>query len=85
MLLGRGWREGVWDSVMAGTICKWIMEVEEEGMMVRGGCGYVPEWSRVKGAEVSFDLKERRAQVRCLRKISEEGEEVGVREVEIGW
>lgn len=51
LLLEKSWREGVWDSVMAGKICRWLMEIEEEGMMMVDGRGYVPEWSRVKGAE----------------------------------
>ena len=82
MLLGRSWREGVWDSILAGKIAKWVMEIEEEGI---GDDGFVPEWSRVRGAEVGFDLRERSARIRCLRRRSENCEEMKVREVQITW
>lgn len=58
------------------------MEIEEEGIREDG---FVPEWSRVRGAEVNFDLKERSAQLRCLRRVSQESEEMAVKEVEITW
>jgi hypothetical protein len=82
LLLCQSWREGVWDSLLAGKISKWIMEIEEEGIQ---DDGFVPEWSRIRGAEVNFDLKERSAQVRCLRRYEEGNDEMKVREVEITW
>ena len=82
LLLGCSWKEGVWDSIMAGKIAKWVMKIEEEGM---GDDGFVPEWSRVRGAEVGFNLKARSAKVRCLRRVSEERDEMVVREVQLTW
>jgi hypothetical protein len=58
------------------------MEIEEEGIQ---DDGFVPEWSRVRGTEVNFDLKERSARVRCLRRDREGDEEMKIREVEINW
>lgn len=81
LLLGWSWREGVWDSVLAGKIARWVMEIEEEGMSE----GFVPEWCRVRGAEVNFDLSERSARVRCLRRVSERCEEMSIREVHLTW
>ena len=82
LLLSKSWREGVWDSVLAGKIGQWIMEIEEEGMDENG---FVPEWSRVRGAEVNFDLRERTAQVRCLRRKSQGSDEMVLREAEMTW
>lgn len=82
LLLGRSWREGVWDSILAGKISQWMMEIEVECIRADG---FVPEWSRVRGAEVNFDLKERSARVKCLRRDSEMSDEMKVREVEIVW
>ena len=58
------------------------MEIEEEGIQADGS---VPEWSRVRGTEVNFDLNERSARVRCLRRDGEESDEMNVSEVEIVW
>ena len=68
LLLGKGLREGIWDNAMAGEIYGWIMEIEEEGMVMVDRRSYVAEWSRVKGAEINFYLREWSAQVRCLRR-----------------
>lgn len=44
-LVSTGWREGLWDSVFAGRLGQWAMEVEEE--FLEGD--YVPGWARISG------------------------------------
>jgi hypothetical protein len=81
LLLQQNWREGVWDSTIAGKIAQWVMEIEEEGMVD----GFVPEWCRVGGAEVTYDMRDRSANLKCLRRVSEGSDKMAVREVHLTW
>jgi hypothetical protein len=66
--------------VMAGRIGRWVMEIEEEGMVLGedGKGGFVEEEKRIRGVECSFDMVRRRARVRCLQRLKKDGlENVG--------
>jgi hypothetical protein len=50
LLMSRPRRELFWDSIIAGKVCSWVVEVEEEGMVG----GYVSEESRVRAIGVKI-------------------------------
>ncbi|KUJ17751.1 uncharacterized protein LY89DRAFT_669042 [Mollisia scopiformis] len=62
LLLSRVWREGVWDSVLAGRMATSLMEVEEQG--IKGE--YIPNEARVKGTKMKFDLQKREGHLTCF-------------------
>jgi hypothetical protein len=54
-------REGVWDSALAARLCKWIVSLEEEGLVD----GFVPEEWRARNAKVKFDFNNRVVLIEC--------------------
>lgn len=63
LLLSKSWREGVWDSILAGNIAKAVVALEEEGRE----SGFVPESKRVYRTSMRFDLQQRTGIVKCFR------------------
>ncbi|THV46208.1 hypothetical protein BGAL_0406g00080 [Botrytis galanthina] len=70
LLLSKSWREGVWDSVVAGNIAKAVVGLEEEGREA----GFIPESKRVYQTFMRFDLQKRIGTVKCFRNISNPSE-----------
>ena len=61
-MLSTHFREGIWDSFLAGKMATWIMEMEEEGMDENGFIG--DEW-RCWGETFALDMVSQTANVRC--------------------
>jgi hypothetical protein len=55
-------REGIWDSVIASAVSRWVVKVEEEGMVG----AFVEEEKRAKSVGVRLELEKGRAEVWCL-------------------
>lgn len=81
LLLNMNIREGIWDSRVAGTILRCIVELEEEFMEE----GWVPEWARTRRVELEVDLERRAATIRCWQKTSEGCEVAVVRRRAVSW
>lgn len=62
LLCSRSWREGVWDSKLAGSMAIALMEVEEEGLQG----DFVPNEARVRGTKMQFDLQKRGGHLTCF-------------------
>jgi len=83
LLLAWPRREGVWDSIFAGKVTQWAMEVEEE---FRDERGFVPGWARIRGIGWSHDdLVSRRAVLFCQQRVSADSDEMRVRVKSISW
>ncbi|KAB8292163.1 hypothetical protein EYC80_007906 [Monilinia laxa] len=65
-LLSKTWREGVWDSALAGNIARAVVSLEEEGRQ----SGFIPESKRVYQTSMQFDLRRRTGIVKCFRNSS---------------
>lgn len=75
-------REGIWDSVFAGKVLQWAMEVEEEYIED----GNVPGWARLAGVKWSgAELGKKRAELVCLQRLSADSEEMVKRTKTITW
>ncbi|RDW80329.1 hypothetical protein BP5796_05027 [Coleophoma crateriformis] len=74
-------REGVWDSVFVGKMMEWAVDVEEEFMKD----GYIPAWARIRGVAQSADMQRRRATLLCQQRISEDSDELIIRQKHICW
>jgi hypothetical protein len=72
-------REGIWDSDVAVGISKWVVSIEEEGMVG----DFVEESKRASSVGVKLDLERRRAEVWCL--VPDEGGGRKQREKIIEW
>ncbi|TGO64439.1 hypothetical protein BCON_0007g00890 [Botryotinia convoluta] len=70
LLLSKSWREGVWDSAVAGNIAKAVVGLEEEGREA----GFIPESKRVYQTSMRFDLQKRTGTVKCFRNIGNPSE-----------
>ncbi|TGO43141.1 hypothetical protein BHYA_0003g00950 [Botrytis hyacinthi] len=70
LMLSKSWREGVWDSAVAGNIAKAVVSLEEEGREA----GFIPESKRVYQTSMRFDLQKRIGTVKCFRNISNPSE-----------
>lgn len=62
LLRSRSWREGVWDSNLAGSMAIALMAVEEEGLQGE----FVPNEARVRGMKMKFDLQKREGHLTCF-------------------
>jgi hypothetical protein len=81
-LLANPRREGIWDSVFAGKVLLWAMEVEEE--FIEGG--RVPGWARVAGVKWSgAELGGKRAELVCLQRVSADDATMARRTKTITW
>ena len=67
LLLSIRWREGIWDSHMAGKLATWIMEMEERSM---DEDGFIPEDARCSGETFSIDIATRTAEARCWQNVA---------------
>jgi hypothetical protein len=75
-------REGIWDSVFAGKVLQWAMEIEEEFLED----GKVPGWARLAGVKWSgAELGEKRAELVCLQRVSADDEKMVKRTKTITW
>jgi hypothetical protein len=82
MLLSNPRREGIWDSVFAGKVLQWAMEVEEES--IEHGC--VPGWARIGGVKWSgAELGAKRAELVCLQRVSADTTTMRRRTKRITW
>ena len=70
----------MYDSVLAGKVGEWMMNLEEEGVDQNGE---IPEYARVWGEHVELGLQRRRAKVKCRQNVREGG--WIWRETEISW
>lgn len=81
-LLANPRREGIWDSVFAGKVLQWAMEVEEEFLEN----GKVPAWARIAGVKWSgAELGGKRAKLVCLQRVSAEDDKMVRRTKTITW
>jgi hypothetical protein len=81
-LLANPRREGIWDSVFAGKVLQWAMEVEEEFIED----GRVPGWARVAGVKWSgAELGGKRAELVCLQRVSADDATMARRTKTITW
>jgi len=63
LLIDRPRREGFFDSVMVATICQWVVDIEEEGMVN----GFIPEEARVRKIGAKFDLEKKNMELWCYQ------------------
>ncbi|KAM0192438.1 hypothetical protein ACHAPC_001774 [Botrytis cinerea] len=70
LLLSESWREGVWDSAVAGNVARAVVGLEEEGREA----GFIPERKRVYQTSMRFDLQKRTGTVKCFRNSSNPSE-----------
>lgn len=91
ILLSSPRREGMWDSILSGQVARWIMEIEEEGMVPFALWGsaaveIVRDERRVMVKEILFDLQRREATIRCGTRGAREGDFDGrAKETFIHW
>jgi hypothetical protein len=82
LLLDHPRREGIWDSIFAGRVATWVMELEEQWMED----GVVPAWARVRDVGSDFESNTRSAVTKCLQRVkSHNGFVVVERRVVIEW
>ncbi|CAG8949004.1 hypothetical protein HYFRA_00002132 [Hymenoscyphus fraxineus] len=82
LLLGYSRREGVWDSIFAGKMGQWAMEVEEDFI---GEDGVIPGWARIHGMGFEKDIADRQAVLTCQQRISPFSDEEITRRKVITW
>ncbi|KAB8302141.1 hypothetical protein EYC80_005589 [Monilinia laxa] len=58
------YREGIWDSCLGGSICKWIRDLEEPW---RDANGHIPQSVRVKLVGLDVVVEKRTAQIFCTQ------------------
>jgi hypothetical protein len=75
-------REGVWDSIFAGKMTLWAMEVEEEFADEHGN---VPSWARIRGMSYENDGQDRTAVLTCEQRMTPLSEVLVTRRREITW
>lgn len=82
----------MWDSILCGKVAAWIMEVEEEGMIPFDPWNplsftqVVSEDRRVMVKEITFDLQQREATLRCgTRGAREEDFDPRTKETYMTW
>jgi len=81
ILLATQWREGVWDSFVAGHVGHWVMQVEEEFLED----DYVPGWARIAKVILRANLRERTADLACRQRISALSDETRIRKARVAW
>ncbi|TVY83580.1 Arginine metabolism regulation protein II [Lachnellula suecica] len=75
-------REGVWDSIIAGEMTQWAMEVEEEFMENE----IVPCWARIQGMTYeSAQLQEKTSILTCKQRMSPLSDKMVTRTKSITW
>ncbi|QSZ35276.1 hypothetical protein DSL72_008145 [Monilinia vaccinii-corymbosi] len=63
--VNKEYREGVWDSYVGGSICKWIRDLEEPW---RDADGFMPHDMRAKLAGLNVVAEKRMAQIFCTQR-----------------
>lgn len=66
LLLAVHRRESMYDSILAGKVGQWMMDIEEEGVDENGD---IPEHARVWGECVELELHQRKAKVKCRQNV----------------
>jgi len=66
LLLAVHRRESMYDSVLAGKVGQWMMDIEEEAVDENGD---IPEYARAWGECVELELHQRRAKVKCRQNV----------------
>lgn len=56
-------QEGIWNSILTARVAQRLMEIEEAGLGRIQSCSDVPEWARITGVNVQFDLEECQATI----------------------
>jgi len=87
ILMSRPMKEGIWDSILAGKMVNWVMELEEIHLDFGEGReeGYIPEWARIKAVTWSSDLETRTALLVCRQRCGEWEDEMDVRRKILSW
>jgi hypothetical protein len=87
LLMSRPMKEGIWDSILAGKMVRWVMELEEEHLDFGYGReeGWVPAWARIKAVKWSSDLEARNALLVCRQRTEEFEDEVVMRRKIVAW
>ncbi|KAG9235482.1 hypothetical protein BJ875DRAFT_270756 [Amylocarpus encephaloides] len=80
LLLTYSRREGVWDSIFAGKMGQWAMEIEEEYIDEQGR---IPAWARIHG--MAFENQGRKAILTCEQQSSETSTEMLIRHKTVAW
>jgi hypothetical protein len=75
-------REGVWDSIFAGKMTQWAMEVEEE---FADKYGYIPGWARIRGMSYENNGQDRTAVLTCEQRMTPLSEVLITRRRKIVW
>jgi hypothetical protein len=78
ILLSRPYREGVWDSIVAGKMATTVMEIEEEGLVG----DHIPEEKRVRGTMMEFSLVRRSGRLKCFLST---GDGIVIKQRDIQW
>lgn len=81
LLLSRPMKEGIWDSILAGKMVNWVMELEEEFADENG----VPGWARIAGVKWTSDMEARTALLTCRQRIEGFSDEILVKRKIISW
>lgn len=50
-------REGLWDSVVAGNIVQWVLDVEE--VYADRALGRIPDWARMNSVQMNVNTWDR--------------------------
>ena len=92
LLMSSPRREGMWDSILCSKVATWIMEIEEEGMNPFDTWNplsftqVVSDDRRVMVKEITFDLQQREATLRCgTRGAREEDFDPRAKETHMTW
>ncbi|PVH78706.1 hypothetical protein DL98DRAFT_462014 [Cadophora sp. DSE1049] len=73
-------REGIWDSICAAKMVRWVSDLENQFSEE----GYIPGWARVYGLRWTTDLENRTASLACDQRVSRCSDPVGLRKM-IAW
>ena len=73
-------REGIWDSICAAKMVRWVSELENQ----HNEDGFIPGWARVSGLRWTTDLENRTAALACDQRASRGSDLVVLRKM-IAW
>lgn len=73
-------REGIWDSICAAKMVRWVSELENQF----SEDGFIPGWARVYGLRWTTDLENKTASLACDQRISRHSKPVVLRKM-IAW
>jgi hypothetical protein len=71
LLLKYPWREGIWLSAVMAALGRWLVRLEEGGMV--GVDATIPEEKRVRNSSLTFDKERKVVVMKCLQRDGESG------------